>query len=318
MLARFVAERLITVDADAAQITHDALLAAWPRLRSSIEGGLEHLLTGRPVAEAARAWQAPGGKARPVARQPARGRPGWASEEDVPPGPARWPVSSSPRDRGGAGASAAERRRTRRLRRLVASLAVPVVAVGTLAGFAFQQRQEAATAVTTLTPGRSPSKAGQIRGQDAPLAAQLSVAAYDTAGTPRAAASLLESTGSPAAARCCDSAASCSRSASARTEGSSRRPPRSGRCGLGRHLARSPGAGRRPAGARQRQPAVRRRVQPGRADPGRGRGGRVVELWDVSQPAHPVRLARPDGPGQHGVLGRVQPGRKDAGRGQRR
>ena len=42
MLARFVAERLITVDADAAQITHDALLTAWPRLRSWIEGGLEH------------------------------------------------------------------------------------------------------------------------------------------------------------------------------------------------------------------------------------------------------------------------------------
>ena len=31
VLGRFVDERLITVDADVAQITHDALLAAWPR-----------------------------------------------------------------------------------------------------------------------------------------------------------------------------------------------------------------------------------------------------------------------------------------------
>ena len=42
-------------------------------------------------------------------------------------------------------------------------------------------------------------EAGQVRGQDAPLAAQLSVAAYDTAATPQATASLLESSGSPSA-----------------------------------------------------------------------------------------------------------------------
>ena len=42
-------------------------------------------------------------------------------------------------------------------------------------------------------------EAGQVRGQDTPLAAQLSVAAYDTAASPQATASLLESSGSPSA-----------------------------------------------------------------------------------------------------------------------
>ena len=209
VLARFVAERLITVDADAAQITHDALLAAWPRLRSWIKGGLEHLLTGRRVAGAARAWQDAGresaalwrGSQLPAAR-------GWASDEDDP---------ASPGTLAGEFIAAsiaaeqehqhAERRRTRRLRRLVASLAVLVVAVGTLAGFAFRQRQEASTARDDANSREIAVEAGQVRGQDAPLAAQLSVAAYDTAGTPQAAASLLESSGSPAAARLLDSAA---------------------------------------------------------------------------------------------------------------
>jgi hypothetical protein len=54
---RFVVERLVTVDADTAWITPDALLASWPRLRSWVEGGLENLLAGRRVTEGACAWQ---------------------------------------------------------------------------------------------------------------------------------------------------------------------------------------------------------------------------------------------------------------------
>ena len=133
VLARFVTERLITVDADAAQITHDALLAAWPRLRSWIEGDLEHLLTGRRVAEAARAWQDAGRESAALWRgsQLAAAR-GWASDEDDPASPgtlagefiAASIAAEQERQR-------AERRRTRRLRRLAASLVVLVAAVGT-------------------------------------------------------------------------------------------------------------------------------------------------------------------------------------------
>jgi hypothetical protein len=54
LLGRFVDERLITVDADTVRIAHDALLTAWPRLRSWIDSGLQDARTRRRSAEAAR------------------------------------------------------------------------------------------------------------------------------------------------------------------------------------------------------------------------------------------------------------------------
>ena len=299
VLARFVAERLITVDADAAQITHDALLAAWPRLRSWIEGGLEHLLTGRRVAEAARAWQDAGRESAALWRgsQLAAAR-GWASDEDDPASPgtlagefiAASIAAEQEHQR-------AERRRTRRLRRLVASLVVLVVAVGTLAGFAFQQRQEATTARDDANSREMAVEAGQVRGQDAPLAAQLSVAAYDTAGTPQATASLLESSGSPAAARLLDSAGvvqSVSLSpdrrllAAAAADGT-----------LRLWDVTSPGHPV-PVGAPLEQasdsPLYATSFSPDGQILAAAGAGRVVELWDVSRPGHPVRLARLTGP----------------------
>ena len=299
VLARFVDERLIAVDADAAQITHDALLAAWPRLRSWIEGGLEHLLTGRRVAGAARAWRDAGRESAALWRgsQLAAAR-GWATEWDHPASPGTLPgefIAASTAAE--AEHQRAERRRTRRLRRLVASLVVLVVAVATLAGFAFQQRQQATTARDDANSREIALQAGQVRGQDGPLAAQLSVAAYNTAGTAQAAASLLESSGSPAAARLLDSAflvQSVSISpdrrllAAAAADG-----------GLRLWDVTSPGHPV-PAGAplapASGNPLYATAFSPdGRILAAAG-AGRVVELWDVSRPGHPVRLARLTGP----------------------
>ena len=108
VLGRFVDERLITVDADAAQITHDALLTAWPRLRSWIDDGQEDLRTRRRITEAARELAGGrAGKRRPVARQPARDRQGLGGRR----GRSRLARHAGRRvrrrvDRGGAGARA--------------------------------------------------------------------------------------------------------------------------------------------------------------------------------------------------------------------
>ena len=169
--------------------------------------------------------------------------------------------------------------------------------MGTLAGFAFQQRQEATTARDDANSREMAVEAGQVRGQDAPLAAQLSVAAYDTAGTPRAAASLLESSGSPAAARLLDSAGvvqSVSLSpdrrllAAAAADGT-----------LRLWDVTSPGHPA-PAGAPLEEasdsPLYATSFSPdGRILAAAG-AGRVLELWDVSRPGHPVRVARLTGP----------------------
>ena len=48
------------MDADHAQIAHDALLTAWPRLRVWIDAGLDDLRTRRRISEAARTWEETG------------------------------------------------------------------------------------------------------------------------------------------------------------------------------------------------------------------------------------------------------------------
>jgi WD40 repeat protein len=74
-----------------------------------------------------------------------------------------------------------------------------------LAGYSFQQRATAATARDDADSREVAVLAGQLRGADVPLAAQLSVAAYGIARTPEADASLLESSGTPSAAQLTDS-----------------------------------------------------------------------------------------------------------------
>jgi len=299
VLGRFVAERLITVDADTAQITHDALLAAWPRLRSWIDAGRENLLTRRRVAEGARAWQDAGRESAALWRgsQLAAARD-WAADEDSSASPGTLASEFIAASIAAEQAHEhAERRRTRRLQRLVAALAALVVAVGALAGFAFQQRHEATTARDDANSREMAVEAGQVRGQDAPLAAQLSVAAYDTAHTPQAAASLLESTGSPSAARLMDSAGvvqSISLNpdrtllAAAAADGTLR-------------LWDVASAGHPvPVGAPLEEasdsPLYATAFSPDGKILAAAGAGRTVELWDVSRPGHPVRLSRLTGP----------------------
>jgi WD40 repeat protein len=215
VLDRFVAERLITVDADTAQITHEALLTAWPLLHSWIDANREGLRIRRRLNDAARAWDEAGRDPAALLRggQLALARD-WAADALN-----RDSLGTLTRAFVDAGIvqerlqQAAERNRTLRLRRLVVALSVLVVVTVGLAGYAFQQRQAATSARDNATAARNTAQsrevaieADQLRGQSAGLAAQLSLAAYRIAPTAEARASLLESSGSPADARLSDSA----------------------------------------------------------------------------------------------------------------
>jgi WD40 repeat protein len=214
VLDLFVAERLITVDADRAQITHEALLTAWPLLRSWIDGNREGLRVRRRLSDAARAWDEAGRDPAAVLRggQLALARD-WADDPLN-----RDSLGTLTRAFVDAGIvqerlqQATERRHTRRLRRLVAALTVLVLVTVALAAYAFQQRHEATSAQDTATAAKNTAQsrevaieADQVRGQSAGLAAQLSLAAYRIAPTADARASLLESSGSPAEAGLIDS-----------------------------------------------------------------------------------------------------------------
>ena len=215
VLAKFVAQRLITLDADRAQITHEALLTAWPLLHSWIDDDREGLRIQRRISDAARAWDEAG-------RDPAALLRGGqlALARDFVSGPVnRDSLDTLARDFVNAGTAAeklqetAERNRTRWLRRLVAALTVLVLVTIGLTAYAFRQRQAATTARNTATSAMNTAEsrevaieAEEIRGQNTALAAQLSMAAYRIAPTSGARASLLESTGTPAASRLIDTA----------------------------------------------------------------------------------------------------------------
>ncbi len=207
VLATFVDERMITVDAGSAQITHDALLTAWPRLRSWIEGGMDGLRTRRRITQGARTWADADrenaalwrGSQLAVARE-------WAADEDnraaLPALAAEFVDASIAQD---SAVRRARRRRTRWLQGIVAVLTALVVVVAGLTVYAFRQRQAASTAQQETSADEAALEAGQVRGQDPSLAAQLSVSAYGLVHTQLATASLLESSGTASAARIVDS-----------------------------------------------------------------------------------------------------------------
>ena len=215
LLARFVDERLISVGPETAQIAHDALLTAWPRLRGWIEAGAEGLRVRRRISQAAQAWAESGqddeallrGGRLAIARD-------WAADpghlDDLDAAASRFLDASIAAQQA---RQRAERMRSRRLQRLVAGLTVLALVTLLLAGYAFQQRQAETAARNTATTARDAAdsrstavEADQVRGLNVSLAAQLGLAAYRITSTAQARASLLESSGTPAAARLADSA----------------------------------------------------------------------------------------------------------------
>ncbi|GAB7036814.1 MULTISPECIES: nSTAND1 domain-containing NTPase [Catenuloplanes] len=193
VLDRYVAQRLITTGADTIELSHEALVTAWSRLRGWLDSDRAGLLVARQLHLAAAAWKDDGhdrallyGGTRLAAAQ------AWAASAD-----------------GDLTAQAAEflqasvrhsRRRARRVTQLVAVLTALVVLTVTLAGAALQLRAEADgqrrvalrernEAVSRLIAGR----ADKLRDTDVSLAMQLSLAAYRIAPTLEARSSLLDS-----------------------------------------------------------------------------------------------------------------------------
>lgn len=215
VLAVFVDERMITVDTGAAQLTHDALLTAWPRLRTWIEESAEDLRAQRRIAQGARVWAETGREEAALWRGSQLATAvTWATDPDKRA--ALLPEARAFVDASVAASTARERvnrRRTRRLRTIIAVLSVLVLAVGALTGYAFRQRQVAASAEAAAIASRNAANsreiaflADQLRTQDPAAAAQLSAVGYSYARTPEATASLLESGGAPSVARIEDSA----------------------------------------------------------------------------------------------------------------
>ncbi|MFI0482590.1 helix-turn-helix domain-containing protein [Actinomadura sp. 9N215] len=171
----FTRARLLTADAGHVEISHEALLGAWPRLRAWIDDGRTALRTRQQLAAAARAWRQEGGDphllyrgARLAAAQDLTVEHRVSQEEQD--------FIRASQERQEAEARA-ERLRSRRLRRLTAALAVLTVLVACVAAVAVHQSSRARHQTAQANAAALAAAAAEARAQGRNETADLLAAA---------------------------------------------------------------------------------------------------------------------------------------------
>jgi WD40 repeat protein/transcriptional regulator with XRE-family HTH domain len=205
-----VRHRILTATEHTLEISHEALLTAWPRLAAWVAEDREDLQLRRRVSVAARDWDDHGRADSALMRGPILE----LSARFLDPG--QRGITLTTREREFLRASAdhesarqAERRRgQRRLKALLASTAALAVVALLLSAYLFQtvgtvrnQRTDAELAHAEALSRQLAAEAAQLRETDPSLAMQLSAAAYDVHPTVEARSSLLEATGDPLVSR---------------------------------------------------------------------------------------------------------------------
>ncbi|MFE7037921.1 caspase family protein [Streptomyces atratus] len=185
LLGQLAAARLVIVDQDEAQLCHDSLLNAWPRLRDWIADDRAGLLARRRLSDAADGWHEAG---RP--QSGLYGGDQLASARTQLPG-SGGTLPMRPVERDFLHASGRAEHRTRKLRRAAFSVvAVLALLATTLAVLARGAQRDAEGRATVLLADQVAAKADAMRERDPQTALRLSLAAYRTAQTPATRSSL--------------------------------------------------------------------------------------------------------------------------------
>ncbi|MFD3328254.1 helix-turn-helix domain-containing protein, partial [Streptomyces sp. NPDC058701] len=199
----FVRARLVTMDRDTVEITHEALLHAWPRLRGWIHADRAGLLIHQQLAHAAAEWEREGRDASALYRgtrlDTARS---WADDLDGrsllgPPEEAFLRASQDVED----GRLRQARRQVRLRQRMLATLLVLLVLAVGAGGLAYQERtaalgQERVARSRALALQSTALAAGQPEGS-----MLLAGEAYRTEHTAEARGALLSTQSQPFVAR---------------------------------------------------------------------------------------------------------------------
>ncbi|GAB3922057.1 hypothetical protein GCM10029976_009980 [Kribbella albertanoniae] len=194
----FVAVRLLTVDVATIEISHEALLTAWPRLQEWIESDRDSLHTLRQLGAAAVDWRDKGRDTDYLYR-------GSRLEQTNGILPRRMNalelefLSASLVDE--RLANAARRRRSRRRNQLVAVSLVLALIAGTMAVVSYLKTVTADEERDRAWSRQLAISATRLRATDPALAAQLALSAYRISPTVEARSSLIEATGSPSVTR---------------------------------------------------------------------------------------------------------------------
>jgi WD40 repeat protein len=184
ILNAFAAERLVVLDGDTAQLSHDVLLRAWPRLREWLEEDQASWILYGQLADAAAAWH-------DSHNDPSflyRGTPLTAVRQAVTrwsENPGRYPALTGIQRDFMHASERAVARSTRRRRSAVAILALFALVASIAFVVASQARHTAVQALDTAVRQRDQAIYNQVVAEalrfgasDASLAAQLNLAAY--------------------------------------------------------------------------------------------------------------------------------------------
>ncbi|MBT2524434.1 helix-turn-helix domain-containing protein [Streptomyces sp. ISL-99] len=192
-LDAFVRARLITVDSDAVEITHEALLRAWPRLRGWIGTNRAGLLIHQQLAEAAAEWvradRDPGLLYRGTRLAAVRE---WAEQTDGRAELATYETEflDASRAQEEAGKQAA-RRQVRTHRRLLVLLGALLVLALLAGGTAFHQRSRAVDERRIAQSQAMAVRSGALASGQPEASMRLAAEAYRTAPTTEARGALL-------------------------------------------------------------------------------------------------------------------------------
>ncbi|HET9692580.1 MAG TPA: helix-turn-helix transcriptional regulator, partial [Acidimicrobiales bacterium] len=192
VLERFVSARLVTAEGPAVQLSHEALLGAWPRLAEWVGADRAWLELHQRLADAAGIWDRDDRDGSLLWRGP---RLATAAESAQVPG-RRLNRVEGEFLAASVGAEAAhvraERRRARRVQRLLVAVAVAAAAAVVAAVAAVDAGRAARTARDQALSREVAIEARQVDSSDPSLAAQLAVAAYRLSPTLQARSALLD------------------------------------------------------------------------------------------------------------------------------
>ncbi|WP_445519977.1 nSTAND1 domain-containing NTPase [Streptomyces sp. NEAU-174] len=206
VLERLVKARLVIPDGGTVHLAHEALIAAWPRLRKWIDDARERLRLHRQLTEAAYSWQTLG-------RDPGalyRGTRLAAAEEAFPTTDASGDLTPLERDFLTSSSTArhqeeqAAARTTRRLRQFTTTLSI-LLALALTAGLiawqqyrtSEQQRHQALTAQHNALSRQLAAQSAGLLSSNPDLASLLAVQAYRISPTKEARADLFAAAALP-------------------------------------------------------------------------------------------------------------------------
>ncbi|HEX5405057.1 MAG TPA: helix-turn-helix domain-containing protein [Pseudonocardiaceae bacterium] len=203
VIREFVAHRLLTSGADGIEITHEALIGAWPRLRKWLDTDRASAGVRRQLTAASAIWHQAGCEptalyrgalldtAQAWADDPAHARELNELERSF--------LDASREQR--AVQDRAARLRGRRRYVLIAALATLVLLASVLSSYVVAQHNVAARAHDDNESVQLAEQAARFHTSDVSLSAQLALAAYRIAPTPQARASLFDATSGPTETR---------------------------------------------------------------------------------------------------------------------